>query len=383
MIIKNASVYTIDGKFEIKDVWIEADEIVGSMDELSEEAKQVVLDAKDCYLIPGLTDIHFHGCMGKDFCDGKEESMDMIAAYEASVGVTTIVPTTMTMPKEVLYKVCEVAAKFRQAQEKGEKEGKAIFCGINMEGPFISKEKMGAQNPAFIEKPNLELYKNMQKRSGNMIKIVDIAPEVEGAMEFIRQKKGEAVMSLAHTVADYDTAIQAFEAGACHVTHLYNAMPSFSHRAPGLIGATIDAGAEAELICDGVHIHPAVVRATFKMLGKEKIILISDSMMATGLEDGEYSLGGQPVSVRGNLATLADGTIAGSATNLMDCLRTAVLQMHIPLETAVKCAAENPAKSVGIFDKCGSITPGKKANLVLLRKRDLHLEKVILLGKVL
>ncbi len=383
MIIKNASVFTIDGKFEEKDVWIEADELVGSMEMLSDEAKQVVLDANGCYLIPGLTDIHFHGCMGKDFCDGVEEALDIIAAYEAGVGVTTIVPATMTMPEEVLYKACEVAAKFRQAQEKGEKEGKAILCGINMEGPFISEEKMGAQNPVFIRKPDAALYENMQKRSGNMVKIVDIAPETEGAMEFIREKKKTSVMSLAHTVADYDTAIQAFEMGACHVTHLYNAMPAFSHRLPGIIGAAADTGAEVELICDGVHVHPAVVRATFKMFGEENIILISDSMMATGLCDGDYSLGGQPVSVRGNLATLSNGTIAGSATNLMECLRTAVLKMQIPLETAIKCAAENSAKSVGIFDKYGSITPGKKANLVLLKKEDLHVEKVILLGKIL
>ncbi len=383
MIIKNASVFTMDGKFEEKDVWIEADEIVGSIEALSDAAKQVVIDAKGCYLIPGLTDIHFHGCMGKDFCDGEEESLDVIAAYEASVGVTTIVPATMTMSEDVLYKACEAAAKFRQAQKNGEKDRKAILCGINMEGPFISEKKMGAQNPAFIRKPDVALYENMQKRSGNMIKIVDIAPETEGAFAFISEKKEEAVISLAHTVADYDMAMQAFDKGACHVTHLYNAMPPFLHRAPGIIGAAADAGAEAELICDGVHVHPAVVRATFKMLGEEKVILISDSMMATGLCDGDYSLGGQPVRVRGNLATLSDGTIAGSATNLMDCLRTAVLQMQIPLETAIKCAAENSAKCVGIFDKYGSITPGKKANLVLLKKEDLHLEKVILLGKEL
>ncbi len=167
------------------------------------------------------------------------------------------------------------------------------------------------------------------------------------------------------------------------MTHLYNAMPPYSHRAPGVVGAAADSGAEAELICDGVHIHPAAVRTTFKMLGEDKIIFISDSMMATGLEDGDYSLGGQAVKVTGTLATLKDGTIAGSATNLMDCMRRAVLDMKIPLEKAVKCAAVNPAKSVGIYDQYGSITAGKIANLVLLRKSDLSLYKVVLKGQVL
>lgn len=383
MIIKNASVYTDDCKFSEMDVFVEGDQIVAGIDALSEKSKAQVVDGGGCYLIPGLTDIHFHGCMGRDFCDGNEEAIDTIATYEAGVGVTTIVPATMTMSEEVLYAVCEAAANYQKAQKEGKKNDKAILCGINMEGPFISKEKMGAQNPQFIRKPDKELYETMQKKSGGLIKLVDIAPEVEGALAFIEEKRNEAVMSVAHTTADYDTAMEAFEAGATHVTHLYNAMPPFSHRAPGVIGAAADTGAEVELICDGVHVHPSVVRATFKLMDEDKIILISDSMMATGLKDGTYSLGGQAVKVVGNLATLQSGTIAGSATNLMDCMRTAVLQMQIPLEVAVKCAAVNSAKSVGIYDKYGSITVGKKANMVLLHKEDLSLYKVILLGKVL
>ena len=175
-------------------------------------------------------------------------------------------------------------------------------------------------------------------------------------------------------------AKEAYDRGACHATHLYNAMPPFSHRAPGVIGAACDSPhVRAELICDGIHLHPAAVRTTFKMFGDDRLILISDSMMATGLNDGEYALGGQPVTVRGNLATLADGTIAGSATNLMDCVRTAVKKMDIPLGSAVKCAAVNSAKAVGIYDRYGSITPGKTANLVLLDK-DLNLKTVYLRG---
>lgn len=377
MIIKNASVFTEEGKFEEKDIYVADGKFVDIA------TSDNVIDAAGCFAVPGLTDIHFHGCMGKDFCDGNTEAIDTMAAYEASVGVTTIVPATMTMGEDTLYTICEAAAEYREAQARGEKKGKAILCGINMEGPFISKEKMGAQNPAYIRTADVTLFDNLQKKSGGMFKLVAIAPETEGAMEFIRAKKDETVLSIAHTKADYDTAMEAFKAGATHVTHLYNAMNPYTHRAPGVVGAAADAGAEAELICDGVHIHPAAVRATFKLLGDDKVILISDSMMATGLEDGDYSLGGQPVKVVGNLATLADGTIAGSATNLMDCVRVAVQKMGIPLESAIKCAAVNSAKCVGIYDNYGSITTGKVANLVLLNKEDLSLKQVILQGEAL
>ena len=229
----------------------------------------------------------------------------------------------------------------------------------------------------------MECQRKLQEESGGLIRLVDIAPETEGAMEFIDQVKDETVISIAHTTADYDTASEALARGASHVTHLYNAMPPLNHRDPGVIGAARDAeNCHVELICDGIHIHPAVVRATFEMFGAERVILISDSMRATGLTDGEYTLGGQDVYVKGAKATLADGTIAGSATNLMGCLRRAVLDMEIPLETAVGCATANPAREIGIYDRCGSITPGKDADLVLLDK-DLQVKAVYINGRKL
>ncbi len=377
MIIKNASVYTEEGKFAKQDIFIKGGKFVMSAEEADGEE---IIDAEECFAIPGLTDIHFHGCMGHDFCDGTREAITAMAEYEASVGVTSIVPATMTLGEDTLQGICETAAAYVK-EVKNDKA--ADLCGINMEGPFVAASKKGAQNGAYIRKPDVEMFDKLNQASGNMIKLVAIAPEVEDAMEFIKAKKDETVLSVAHTATDYDTAMEAFEKGATHVTHLYNAMNPYTHRAPGPIAAAADSEAEVELICDGVHIHPAVVRTTFKIFGDDKVILISDSMMATGLEDGDYSLGGQAVKVVGNLATLADGTIAGSATNLMDCMRTAVQKMHIPLESAVKCAAVNSAKSVGIYDKYGSITPGKVANVVLLKKNDLALEKVILRGKAL
>ncbi len=377
MIIKNASVFTEEGRFAKQDIFIKDGKFVMSAEEADGEE---IIDAKECFAVPGLTDIHFHGCMGHDFCDGTREAITAMAEYEASVGVTSIVPATMTLGEDTLQGICETAAAYVK-EVKNDKA--ADLCGINMEGPFVAASKKGAQNGAYIRKPDVEMFDKLNQASGNMIKLVAIAPEVEDAMEFIKAKKDETVLSVAHTATDYDTAMEAFEKGATHVTHLYNAMNPYTHRAPGPIAAAADSGAEVELICDGVHIHPAVVRTTFKIFGDDKVILISDSMMATGLEDGDYSLGGQAVKVVGNLATLADGTIAGSATNLMDCMRTAVQKMHIPLESAVKCAAVNSAKSVGIYDKYGSITPGKVANVVLLKKNDLALEKVILRGKAL
>lgn len=378
MIIKNASVYTEDGIFLTKDIYINDNRFVDCKEKVRDTQ---VLDASDCYAIPGLTDIHFHGCMGYDFCDGTREAVEAMAAYEASVGVTNIVPATMTLSEETLCQICQTAKAYK---EEGNHERKARFHGINMEGPFVSMAKKGAQNGEYIHKPDLAMFDRLNEASGNCVKLLAIAPEEEGAMELIEQRSGQTVMSLAHTCADYDTAVRAFEKGASHVTHLYNAMPPYTHRAPGVIGAAADtAKAEVELICDGVHIHPASVRTTFKIFGDNRIIFISDSMRATGLDDGDYTLGGQYVKVTGNLAALKDGTIAGSVTNLLDCVRTAVLNMGISLESAVKCAAVNSAKSVGIYDEHGSISPGKKADVVLLEKNGLLLRKVILDGQPL
>ena len=245
--------------------------------------------------------------------------------------------------------------------------GGAHLVGINMEGPFISPSKKGAQAAENIMHCDYEYFRQLQDAANGLIKLVDIAPEEPGAFEFIDKAKDETVISIAHTAADYDTAKEAIEHGASHATHLYNAMPSLHHRNPGVIGAVRDSQkCHVELICDGVHIHPSVIRATFAMFGAERMILISDSMRATGLEDGEYTLGGQPVTVRGNLATLHDGTIAGSATNLMDCMRFAINEAGISLEEAIMCATANPAKEINIFDEAGSISVGKKADFVLL-----------------
>ncbi|MCI5870220.1 MAG: N-acetylglucosamine-6-phosphate deacetylase [Dorea sp.] len=385
MIIENVKVYTEDQRFKdgtilIRDGVFERI-MIGSNEEkaLDVQDETEIIDGKGYYAIPGLIDLHFHGCMGDDFCDGTKEAIARIAEYEASIGVTAIAPATMTLPVEELEKILKVAAEYKKEAADG-----ADLIGINMEGPFISPAKKGAQDERNIISCGTAVCQRFIDASEGLVKFVGIAPEEsEKSIEFIEQMKGKVNISLAHTNADYDTAKAAFDAGANHAVHLYNAMPAFTHRAPGVVGAVSDSEhVMAEIICDGVHIHPSVVRATFKMMGADRMILISDSMRATGMPDGQYTLGGLDVNVVGNRATLvSDGALAGSATNLMDCMRTAVKKMGLPLETAVACATANPAKSLGEFDKYGSITEGKKANVVLL-DQELNLKMVIKDGKI-
>ncbi|MDF2943740.1 MAG: N-acetylglucosamine-6-phosphate deacetylase [Herbinix sp.] len=371
MRIINAKVYGEDGTFQNKEIFIDKDRITDNLTSDDE-----CLDATGLYAIPGLTDLHFHGCAGYDFCDGTHEAFEAIANYEAANGITTICPATMSLPEEILSVICENAATY-------ESKSGALLIGINMEGPYLSVAKKGAQNEAYLRKPDLAMYSRLNELSGNLIKIVDIAPEEEGALEFISTISNDKVVSIAHTTADYTTSMEAFHRGASHVTHLYNAMLPLGHREPGLIGAAFDTPeCKVELICDGIHIHPSVVRATFQLFGKDRVILISDSMMATGLPNGIYSLGGQEVQVLDKKATLTEsGAIAGSATNLMECLQIAVKVMGIPLEVAIQSAAVNPAKEIGIYSDFGSITAGKVANIVLL-DQDLNVKAVIIKGKV-
>ena len=377
MIIDNVYVYTPDKKF-VKGGIILKGEQIQAVYEAKDTPKfeEEVFDGNGAYAIPGLIDLHFHGCKGDDFCDGTKEAIGRIAEYEASIGVTAIAPATMTLPVEELEHILEVAAEYKK--ENTDKR-RADLLGINMEGPFISPAKKGAQDERNIIPCDMEVCERFLKASDGLVKFIGIAPEEsEEAIDFIKAVKDKVNVSLAHTNADYETAKAAFESGANHAVHLYNAMPPFSHRAPGVVGAVYDCKhVMPEIICDGIHIHPATVRATFEMMGADRMILISDSMRATGMPDGQYTLGGLDVKVVGKLATLvSDGAIAGSATNLMDCMRTVVKEMGIPLETAVACATMNPAKSLGVYEEYGSITEGKKANIVLLDK-DLELQAVI------
>lgn len=383
MIIDHVKVFTEDKKFTDGGIVIKN----GTIEQVYTEGKRPqtedeVLDGKGMYAIPGLIDLHFHGCKGDDFCDGSRDAIARIAEYEASVGVTAIAPATMTLPVEELEQILRVAAEYKKGPHS---KKEADFVGINMEGPFISPAKKGAQDERNIIPCDVKVCERFLEVSEGLVKFMGIAPEKsENAVSFIEAVKDKVNVSLAHTNADYDTAMAAFNAGADHAVHLYNAMPAFTHRAPGVIGAVYDSKhVMAEIICDGVHIHPAAVRATFEMMGEDRMILISDSMRAAGMPDGSYTLGGLDVNVVGNRATLAsDGAIAGSVTNLMDCMKIAVKTMNIPLETAVACATINPAKSLGIDAEYGSIRAGKKAHIVLM-DQELNVQQVIKDGELL
>ena len=336
-------------------------------------------DASGCYVIPGLTDLHFHGCVGEDFSDATPDGLQKMADYELSRGVTQICPAGMTLGEDQLTRICQNAAAHRAKNPGG-----AELVGLHLEGPFLCKAKKGAQNEAFLHDPDPAMLHRLQQAAQGMVKLVTLAAEQPGALEFIRSAQEDGItVSLGHTTADYDTACAAYEAGARQATHLFNAMPPFTHRAPGVVGAAFDhPQVKVELISDGVHIHPSVVRAVFQLFGAGRVILISDSLRATGMPDGRYPFGGQEIEVHGNRATMADdpNTLAGSVSDLMACMRSAV-SFGIPLHDAVRAAAVNPAQVLGVFDRLGSLDVGKTANLAIL-DRDLNLKDVFFRGQL-
>ena len=337
------------------------------------------VDVTGCYLIPGLTDLHFHGCKGEDFSDATPEGLQVLADYELSRGVTQICPAGMTLGEDQLTRICQNAAHHRSHNTGG-----AELVGLHLEGPFLCKAKKGAQNEAFLHDPDPVMLHRLQEAAEGLVKLVTLAPEQPGSREFIRGALADGVtVSLGHTTADYDTALAAYQAGARQATHLFNAMPPFTHRAPGVVGAAFDSPAvNVELISDGVHIHPSVVRAVFQLFGRDRVILISDSLRATGMPDGRYPFGGQEIEVHGNRATMAGdpNTLAGSVSDLMACMKTAV-SFGIPLADAVTAAAVNPARVLGIDDRLGTLDAGKEANVVVL-DQHLDVKAVLFHGKV-
>ena len=327
------------------------------------------LDAQGGYVIPGLVDVHTHGALGEDFSDGKPEGLQPLADYYAAHGVTSYLATTMTLKEEVLTPAMHAIRDFKPRSG-------AKCAGVHLEGPFLSYAKRGAQAAENLHKPDPALFHRLNEASGGQVKLVTVACEEEGALPFIREISRTCAVSLGHTTADYDTAMAGFLAGASHATHLYNGMPSLLHRAPGVIGAAFDAGASVELICDGLHIHPSVIRVTYQLFG-DKLNLISDSLRCAGMPDGDYELGGQPIVVKNHKATLLDGTLAGSSISLLDAVRN-VVSFGLPLAGAVYAASTAPALAAGL--DAGVIAQGRAADLLVLDK-DLALKAVFVDGK--
>ena len=376
---KKYKIFAEDKKFYLGSVTVSNGRF-SSLDLEKELSEEEAFSREEAFLLPGLIDIHFHGCLGQDFCDGTREAITTLAKYELEHGVTGICPATLTL---ALTDLDQVLAMAKEYSEEGEKPGEARLLGINMEGPFISPVKKGAQNEKYILKCDEKILSRFLERSGGLVKFVGLAPEENPNFEdYIRKVKGRVKVSLAHTNADFQTALLAYRAGASHAVHLFNAMTGLDHRNPGVVGATVESKeVYAELITDGIHVHPVMVRLAFQLLGEDRVVLISDSLRSTGMPDGLYDLGGQKVEKNGRRCTLVEGgNLAGSVSNVFDCMKTAVQSMKIPFRSAILASTMNPAKALGVDGELGSISIGKIADYILL-DNELNLQAVYQSGK--
>ncbi|MDF2632084.1 MAG: N-acetylglucosamine-6-phosphate deacetylase [Caproiciproducens sp.] len=374
MILKNAKI--VDDSFHLAD----ADIAVGG-DKISEIAPGLSgegeCDLTGCVIVPGFVDVHIHACVGADTCDADPEGIAKMCAHLVTKGVTSFCPTTMTVSHDDISKALSVVKGCMEQPPKG-----AAIAGVNMEGPYISIHNKGAQSGKYIRELDIDEFEKVFDACGGIIKIVDVAPECGGAEGFIKKASKLCTVSVAHTKADYECTKHAFDLGITHATHLYNAMPGLTHRAPGVVGAVFDdERVRAEIICDGFHIHPAVLRITFQMLGKDRAVIVSDSMRAAGQPDGVSELGGQTVYVKDGQARLEDGTIAGSTTNIHQEVKNLV-GYGVPFLNVIQAATLNPAKEIHEDERIGSIKVGKYADLVALDS-NLNIKLVVARGKIL
>ena len=383
-LIKNANIIT---PYEIKkgsSLVIENGKIsnIFNGEIYNEESYDKIIDGEGKYLSPGFIDLHNHGNFGHDAMEGTYESLDIIADFHIKKGVTSFLATTMTEEADKIKKAVKNIGEYVNDGENN-RDVKAQVLGVYLEGPYFSMEKKGAQPPQYIKNPDLEEIKNLIELSKNTIKIVALAPEIEGAKEAIKYLKEKGItISAGHTNGTFDEAKSGIDLGITQATHLYNGMRAYSHREPGVIGAVLtDERVACEMICDGIHLHVGAMDLAVKMKGKDGIILISDAMMATGLEDGKYELGGQDVYVKEGAARLEDGTLAGSTLTLNKAVYNMVHMVNIPLEDAVRMASLNPARAIGVDNKKGSIEIGKDADLIIFDD-DLNILKAMVKGKV-
>lgn len=372
MVILNGEVF-LNGKFVKKDIRIED----GKFAEITEPgrlnlpetvaAKIHMLDATGKYVLPGLVDVHTHGRTGLDFSKITEDGLQELLASYAACGVTSVLATTMTNEPSMVEESFRIMGAHINKQEESSDTACARLLGIHMEGPFFGKEKKGAHDEKYLQNPDWVWFEKMQKLCGGIIRMVTIDPCLDGADEFIENCVAKGIkVSLGHTACDYETAVKANKLGADRVTHTFNAMNPLHHREPGLIGAAMDTNMYMELICDGIHVHPAMVRMLYAA-HPDRVVLVSDSIPVAGMPEGEYTSGGLNVMLKDGKATLANGTIAGSCVSLFECMRNAI-KFGVPAEDAVNSATYLAAKSVGVEDVAGSIAVGRKAEFLVVEK---------------
>ena len=340
--------------------------------EFTAEGVDEVIDVAGAYVAPGFVNVHIHGCDGADTMDEDADALGKIAAFQARTGVTSFLPTTMTCAYDAVERALD---RIRRAMT--EKPHGARILGAHMEGPFISPAKKGAQDEQYILPPTFARIASYR----DVIKIITVAPEMIVEEDFIESCcKSGIIVSLGHTAADYETACAAIARGATHITHLCNAMTGLNHRKPGMLGAALDTDANCELIVDNVHVHPAMQRIIYAAKRGAHIIPITDSMRACGLSDGVSELGGQKVYVKGTLATLADGTIAGSVLRMNDGLRILHENLGIAIPAIVEMATRTPAEELGVYGELGSLSVGKYADIAIFDE-EFRIRRTIVGGR--
>ena len=366
MLLKNCTFYNELFEKEFGDIRIENGRIaeIGFLDGEG-------TDMEGCILLPGFIDIHIHGGAGGDFSDGTREAFDAISTYLAKHGVTAFCGTTMTLPHEKLKDIVSAAANYTAP--------KAKLVGINLEGPYIALSKKGAQNADYVRACSIEELGELLALNPN-IKLITIAPEASDSAAFIQNASKKLTVSVGHSEADENECRDGIKNGITHATHLFNAMTPMTHRSAGIVGAALDSDITCELICDGAHICPTVLRNAFRILGENRACVISDSMRAAGLGTGAFELGGQTVYVRegDKTAVLYDGTIAASVTNVFDEFRN-LLSYGIEFKTALKSCTINPARVIGEDKNIGSIAVGKAADLIVTDE-EMNIKEVYING---
>lgn len=388
ILIKNVNVITPYEILEKYAVSIENGKIknIGKDDDFNKDDFDEVINAEDRYLSPGFIDVHNHGNFGYSTMDGTFEALDSMSNFHLKNGVTGFLATTVTSSPEKTKEVIKTVADYIEVQNIEDEQEKidSQVLGLYLEGPYFSQIKKGAQPAEYIKNPDLEELKEFIRLSNGNVKIVALAPETPGALEAISYLRSEGItIAAGHTNATFEEAKVGIDRGITQVTHLYNGMRGFSHREPAVLGAALtDERIDCEMICDGIHLHTAAMQLAVKMKGNSGIILISDAMMATGIEEGEYELGNQKVFVKNGEARLADGTLAGSTLTLNKAVYNIVHMVNVPLKDAVRMASLNPARSIGLSNKKGSIEIGKDADLIIFDE-CINVSTVIVNGKVL